>query len=86
MENDSMSYRLLESCGSAVHHGNRQDAREGGEIPPLPRNCERPCLDARRIGLSNEGRISARVVSPCAKARETTGSESRLRARFWEGG
>ena len=22
---------------------NRQDAREGGENPPLPRNCERPC-------------------------------------------
>jgi hypothetical protein len=32
------------------HHGNRQDAREGGEIPPLPRNCERPRLNGRRIG------------------------------------
>ncbi len=36
----------------AIHYGNRQDAREGGEIPPLPRNCERPCCTARRMGQS----------------------------------
>jgi hypothetical protein len=40
--------------GSALHYGNRQDAREGGEIPPLPRNCERPCLEARRMGQGRE--------------------------------
>jgi hypothetical protein len=34
--------------GSAIHHSNRQDAREGGESPPLPRNCERPCPGTRR--------------------------------------
>ena len=51
------SLPLLRS-GAALN-GNRQDAREGGEIPPLPRNCERPCL-GRRIG---RGRRPAKVVS-----------------------
>jgi len=27
-----------------------QDAREGGENPSLPRNCERTCLVIRRFG------------------------------------
>jgi hypothetical protein len=28
--------------GQMEYNLNRQDAREGGESPPLPRNCERP--------------------------------------------
>jgi hypothetical protein len=52
---------------SKVHHGNRQDAREGGEIPPLPRNCERPCPDTRPFGSSDVGRISAWVVANSAQ-------------------
>ena len=48
------------SKSSATHHGNRQDAREGGETPPLPRNCERPCF--RSPSLSGcQGRDPARV-------------------------
>jgi len=31
------------------YNRNHQDAREGGEIPPLPRNCERPSSDCRRM-------------------------------------
>ena len=34
--------------GERGYNRNRQDAREGGEIPPLPRNCERPWFDKRR--------------------------------------
>jgi hypothetical protein len=28
----------------------RQDVREGGEIPPLPRNCERLCRQPVQLG------------------------------------
>ena len=55
----------------AVHNGNRQDAREGGETPPLPRNCERPCLTSRRIG---QGRKPAKAFPPTrGRCRTTTG-------------
>ena len=36
------------------NHNNRQDVREGGEIPPLPRNCERNCHSARCNGREQE--------------------------------
>src|ERR1700722_1897017 len=36
-------------CRSSTHHYNRQDAREGGESPPLPRNCERTCFRCRHL-------------------------------------
>jgi len=35
-----------------TYHGNRQDARESGESPLLPRNCERHRFDSRRLGAS----------------------------------
>src|ERR1035441_7924388 len=35
--------------GRCCPSGNRQDAREGGESPPLPRNCERACLRTRPL-------------------------------------
>ena len=38
---------------SQVNHCNRQDAREGGESPPLPRNCERPCPRFRRVSRNS---------------------------------
>jgi hypothetical protein len=65
-----MAFPAAPSRGSAVHHGNRQDAREGGETPPLPRNCERLCPVGRRIGSSDKGRSSARVVPPSAEGPE----------------
>jgi len=37
------------------YYCNRQDAREGGEIPPLPRNCERTCFAARRCDVGARG-------------------------------
>ena len=37
-----------------TNHRNRQDAREGGEIPPLPRNCERACFISRPVGTGCE--------------------------------
>jgi len=49
----------LVNQGSFIDFGNRQDAREGGETPPLPRNCERPCTAPVVLGDGN-GRISAR--------------------------
>jgi hypothetical protein len=78
-----MRYRLLRLESSAIHHGNRQDAREGGESPPLPRNCERPCFRPRRIGLGRQD--FSQGFSAVRKAPETTGNEC-LMARFWEGG
>jgi vitamin B12 transporter len=69
--------------GSAHHHGNRQDAREGGEIPPLPRNCERSCQLARSIG---QGREPARVFPPVAEAPCEPLQARPLRERLWEGG
>src|ERR1035438_133068 len=68
---------------STIYHGNRQDAREGGETPPLPRNCERPGPTARSIG---QGREPARVLPLVAEApREPLHGEA-LWARLWEGG
>jgi len=34
--------------GRSIHSKSAQDAREGGENPSLPRNCERTCLMIRR--------------------------------------
>jgi hypothetical protein len=63
----------LPPMGSVFHHGNRQDVREDGESPSLPRNCERPCFMARPMGWA---RISARIVPPLrGRFHETTGSE-----------
>jgi hypothetical protein len=65
------------SRGSAIHHGNRQDAREGGETPPLPRNCERPCfVPARRIGpgAGNQPGFSATAEAPGNHWRRAPGS------------
>jgi hypothetical protein len=51
METRSMSSRAGQGTfDGALHKSYRQDAREGGEIPPLPRNCERPCPSDRRFG------------------------------------
>jgi hypothetical protein len=33
---------------------NRQDVREDGEIPSLPRNCERPCPADRQINREQD--------------------------------
>ncbi len=33
----------------STYHRDRQDAREGGASPPLPRNCERTCFPCRPI-------------------------------------
>jgi hypothetical protein len=37
-----VSWPLGCSWSGLVHYRNRQDARENGESPLLPRNCERP--------------------------------------------
>ena len=42
-ENCSMTFCLALRLEGSVDHGNRQDARECGESPLLPRNCERHC-------------------------------------------
>jgi len=64
MEIDSMPSRLFPLRIGYFLYSNRQDAREGGEIPPLPRNCERTCQMARRIG---QGRELARALPPFAE-------------------
>jgi vitamin B12 transporter len=71
------------SLNSTLHHGNRKDVREGGETPPLPRNCERSCLLARSIG---QGRVSSQGLfaegeSPCLPLQT-----SLFQGCLWEGG
>jgi hypothetical protein len=57
-----MTLWLSASCVSQVYHGNRQDVREGGVIPPLPRNCERPCPPVR---LLDQDRHQPELLRAC---------------------
>ena len=58
MEIASMTSLSAPSRRGHFNHSNRQDAREGGETPPLPRNCERTCLGSRPIGDRREQEFS----------------------------
>jgi hypothetical protein len=40
-ESRFMTLGLHARIAALTKNSNRQDAREGGESPPLPRNCER---------------------------------------------
>ena len=61
-----------QSLSSVVHHRKRQDAREGGETPPLPRNCERSCLGDRRFGHWMRAGIQPGFLRLSLGTRETT--------------
>jgi hypothetical protein len=61
-----------QSLCRVVPHSNRQDAREGGETPPLPRNCERPCFGARLIEVT-EAEFQPELFRPVREAQTTEG-------------
>jgi hypothetical protein len=85
METRSMTSRLhSQDRRSTPHHWNRQDAREGGETPPLPRNCERPCHHRRRLGQWRRQEVSQGsfwLVRNPGKPLKTKRTD-----RLWEGG
>ena len=81
-----MTCWLLNYGVSAIHHNNRQDAREGGESPPLPRNCERQLLWNPVIGTSSACENSARILyAVCERTRYNHLSRAAA-FRLWEGG
>ncbi len=63
-----------------THHGNRLDAREGGETPPLPRNCKRSCFAALS---SVKAGIQPGSFRPLRKALV---NHCMTDLRLWEGG
>ena len=64
-------------CRGSTHHCNRQDAREGGETPPLPRNCERTCFPSPSfIEAKEPNRVSARVFPHMRNSHQATEVES----------
>jgi len=65
------------------HHCDRQDAREGGETPPLPRNCERTFCPRRRI--SRRWQLGFSPVLPLQRGIHFRPLESN-QLRLWEGG
>jgi hypothetical protein len=50
IENGLMTFNAADLESSVTYNSNCQDAREGGESPPLPRNCERPASEPVVLG------------------------------------
>jgi len=62
-----------------------RDAREGGENPPLPRNCERNCFGSRLVKAPGTQQDVSQALRTRRKA-HSQATEVEDSVRLWEGG